>query len=535
MISTYLSGQSVDTPMKEIRGLSTDTKPVVGIPNGSTFFEINTGKLFCFDADNSFWYEIALGGGGGATPEQMAELQSLITGNIEDTNIASHNYTEGDYLIYNNVLYQVTTSIASGDTLEDGANISATNVTQIIGSGCNPGYHNEIVYYVNNGTVDASQDISGDWWPTGTYETSFSTNDDLTKFCVEIAGKTLTYTEQSTITDNSDDQYFEKIVVLYDETGENSVTLTFWMELATGVSGIELGGGPIQSESRPETASIYVNELEVDATFKAAVESCYTEPYETGIWFQNEHEADESKGTPENPFEFTTSNGSSSNLGIYPRNGHATEDADNVLLDGVHYYIAYDSESENYGVYNNAEHTGEPLYMLVWYDGWDYYEIQSGTDTLEDGEHTLAIYENAGAKPAEAFRSVVEQIVGGSSDSGIYFIYAKASFDDVTSQTVYTLVDADNFVIRQHYLAGDKLFLYIANEGYESAYKIIPLTEAQVNMQLQALVYIFNSIGLAIANNQDVVGVIVDMFVLTETAQPTLTHKEGPLMFSTGE
>lgn len=48
------------------RGLSTDTKPTVhvtptgkeeGIPNGSTFYEMDTGDLYMWDAENSQWLE----------------------------------------------------------------------------------------------------------------------------------------------------------------------------------------------------------------------------------------------------------------------------------------------------------------------------------------------------------------------------------------------------------------------------------------------------------------------------------------------
>jgi len=43
-------------------GLSTDVKPTVlgagPIGNGSTFFEMDTSKVFMFDAENTIWYEI---------------------------------------------------------------------------------------------------------------------------------------------------------------------------------------------------------------------------------------------------------------------------------------------------------------------------------------------------------------------------------------------------------------------------------------------------------------------------------------------
>ena len=41
---------------EEYRGLSTDTKPTEGVTTGSEFLEIDTGKRFCFDAENKTWY-----------------------------------------------------------------------------------------------------------------------------------------------------------------------------------------------------------------------------------------------------------------------------------------------------------------------------------------------------------------------------------------------------------------------------------------------------------------------------------------------
>ena len=52
-------GSSVDRSA-DIRGLSTDTKPTKadGVPHGSTFIEMDTGKCFMFNINNDTWYEI---------------------------------------------------------------------------------------------------------------------------------------------------------------------------------------------------------------------------------------------------------------------------------------------------------------------------------------------------------------------------------------------------------------------------------------------------------------------------------------------
>ena len=38
-------------------GLSTDTKPTDGVGNGSAFLEMDTSKVYFFDAENSDWWE----------------------------------------------------------------------------------------------------------------------------------------------------------------------------------------------------------------------------------------------------------------------------------------------------------------------------------------------------------------------------------------------------------------------------------------------------------------------------------------------
>ena len=80
MITVIKQGNAYNRRVISLEGLSTDTKPVeyfietdsngvevakVYIENGSTFTEIDTGKLFMYDAENTVWYEIETSGGGG--------------------------------------------------------------------------------------------------------------------------------------------------------------------------------------------------------------------------------------------------------------------------------------------------------------------------------------------------------------------------------------------------------------------------------------------------------------------------------------
>lgn len=45
----------------DIRLLSTDIKPIDGIPNGSVCIEMDTSKGYLFDAESEEWHEIAAG------------------------------------------------------------------------------------------------------------------------------------------------------------------------------------------------------------------------------------------------------------------------------------------------------------------------------------------------------------------------------------------------------------------------------------------------------------------------------------------
>lgn len=48
--------KAVGSPSSEWYGLSTDTKPTDAF-NADPFYEMDTGKVFLFDAENSVWIE----------------------------------------------------------------------------------------------------------------------------------------------------------------------------------------------------------------------------------------------------------------------------------------------------------------------------------------------------------------------------------------------------------------------------------------------------------------------------------------------
>lgn len=58
MIS-YSKAQNIDSIKRYVEGtcLSTDTKPVDNIGNGSVLLEMDTSKVYLFDEENSIWKE----------------------------------------------------------------------------------------------------------------------------------------------------------------------------------------------------------------------------------------------------------------------------------------------------------------------------------------------------------------------------------------------------------------------------------------------------------------------------------------------
>lgn len=45
----------VNLDVAEYRGLSTDTKPDGNVANGSSYYEMDTGATYYYDADSSQW------------------------------------------------------------------------------------------------------------------------------------------------------------------------------------------------------------------------------------------------------------------------------------------------------------------------------------------------------------------------------------------------------------------------------------------------------------------------------------------------
>lgn len=44
-----------EPPRSRLYGLSTDSKPTTGVANGTEYIEMDTSKIYFFDAENSTW------------------------------------------------------------------------------------------------------------------------------------------------------------------------------------------------------------------------------------------------------------------------------------------------------------------------------------------------------------------------------------------------------------------------------------------------------------------------------------------------
>lgn len=92
MISLIESGNLANTennPMiprsAELVGLSTDTKPTgMTVGNGWSFIEMDTGKVFFYNAEDEEWLEFAGSGGGGG----QGGADNMVVANIDPTTMA---------------------------------------------------------------------------------------------------------------------------------------------------------------------------------------------------------------------------------------------------------------------------------------------------------------------------------------------------------------------------------------------------------------------------------------------------------------
>ena len=96
--------------------LRTDTKPTTGIANGSKCIEMDTGKTFMFNEEDSEWEELPSSGGGGGGSSDFSTAQVTIT------NSTSSNITQSCI----NVLELMGEQTMSSELPPLGANGSVT-------------------------------------------------------------------------------------------------------------------------------------------------------------------------------------------------------------------------------------------------------------------------------------------------------------------------------------------------------------------------------------------------------------------------
>jgi hypothetical protein len=141
-------GEKYNVNVLSLDGLSTDTKPTVtyieygsdgrevgrmGIPNGSLYTEIDTGDTYMYDADNTTWHKVSIGGGGGGgggftpTTAQLTAMNSGIDSikvqqiatnenniSLEQTKTTGMTAGGTDYITVNGIRVYVSATAPTG-------------------------------------------------------------------------------------------------------------------------------------------------------------------------------------------------------------------------------------------------------------------------------------------------------------------------------------------------------------------------------------------------------------------------------------
>lgn len=95
-----------------------------------TIQEIQEGDIF---VENTNITQVILGDEIEIINAALDDIRGIL-GSVEKTNIASRNYSVGDYIVYNNKLYIANRAITSGQTLTQGSNITETNLKEVVES-----------------------------------------------------------------------------------------------------------------------------------------------------------------------------------------------------------------------------------------------------------------------------------------------------------------------------------------------------------------------------------------------------------------
>lgn len=126
MITLYRPSGYDSPRASSFAGLSVDDKPL-DAENGSSFKEIDTGRVFRYDKENNLWIEQkSTTGGAGATEPYIEETYDA-DGNLID--VKMYGYTKvRDYLFYNCTHLALTSLPESITSIGDSAFVSCSNL-----------------------------------------------------------------------------------------------------------------------------------------------------------------------------------------------------------------------------------------------------------------------------------------------------------------------------------------------------------------------------------------------------------------------
>lgn len=113
---------SQDKVLIEAACLSTDTKPTTGVANGSKCIEMDTGKRYMFNEEDSEWEELPSSGGGGDTTVEALSVTQNGT------------YTAPSGKAYSPVTVNVSGGSSDFSTAEVTVNIQGGEIDEM--SGC---------------------------------------------------------------------------------------------------------------------------------------------------------------------------------------------------------------------------------------------------------------------------------------------------------------------------------------------------------------------------------------------------------------
>lgn len=188
-------------------------------------------------------------------PDVRSDLEDMITAFNEATATSTHAYSEGDYFIYNDVLYKATTSIGIGDTIVPNTNCSATNVMTEIGSGAAaPTAADVTLAPITGMTADDVQEGIEELKTTITAL-------DVDK--VHVYTKTVTKTADSFGCFNLDIDHKVAVLLVADTTEAYTYYTPYWYENAgtMAVRGMRFSDG--QASTGSHTVKVWYAEIKV--------------------------------------------------------------------------------------------------------------------------------------------------------------------------------------------------------------------------------------------------------------------------------